>query len=432
MFRYLPEQASSSAADIDWLHNLITDLSVFFTVAIVGAMLYFAVRYRKRNGVDHETPQIRGSHFFEVVWTVVPTIICIFIGYYGVKFFLEAKRIPANALTVYATGRQWKWDFKYESGKKTTGDLVVPVNKPVKVVITSTDVLHNFAIPAMRVKSDAVKGQYTYVAFTPIKTGEYHIFCDQYCGKAHYAMLGTVRVVAEDEYSRWVNDLGEKEMNPIEKGKLIYTQKGCNACHSLNGTRVVGPTWLKLYGSARKFADGTTTTADENYIRESVLKPNAKIVEGYPANIMPAFEGQLSESDIIGIIAYIKSLDGSEPAAPASEAVAVVAKDLSKLKPEERGKLIYEEGKGAGPACKSCHSLDGSKIVGPSWKGLYGRQAKWTDGQSYTATDDYIKESIYVPNAHIVEGYAPGMIPYQGILNDDDVKDLIAFIKTVK
>ncbi len=437
MFRHLPEQASEIAAEVDWLHDWITDLSVFFTVAIVGAMLYFAVKYRKKNGQDHETPRILGSHFLEAVWTIVPTIICIFIAYEGVVIFNKMRKVAPNAVVLNAVGSQWKWDFEYENGKKAfiadgNGEFLLPVNKPVKIVLTSTDVLHSFFLPAMRVKSDAIKGQYTHVSFTPVRTGEYRLFCTEYCGKDHSAMYGMLRVVSEGEFERWVNDKSKKEVSPIQRGKALYVEKACKSCHSLDGTRVVGPTWLKLAGKTGKFSDGTTYTADEQYLRESILNPNKHIVEGFAPNMMPVFEGQLDETDLAALIAFIKSIDGSAPAAPAAAASAAPAVDTSTLSPEERGKLIYTSGKGAAAPCSSCHTLDGSKLVGPTFKGVYGRSGKFVDGTAYTVTDEYLKDSIVRPSAHVVEGYAPAMPPYEGLLSNEDISDVTSFLKTVK
>jgi cytochrome c oxidase subunit 2 len=430
MFRYLPEQASAHAADVDWIHHIITDLSLFFTVAIVGAMLYFAFRYRKKDGKNHETPQIRGSHFLEFVWTFVPTVISIFVAYEGVRIFNEMRVVPKDAIVINGFGSQWKWDFEYqENGKRTTGELVVPVNQAVKVVLTSRDVLHSFFVPEMRVKTDAIKGQYTYVSFTPIKTGVYRSYCTEYCGKDHWNMLAELRVVPEAEYTRWVNDKTEKEVAPFERGKILYVQKGCKSCHSLDGSRVVGPSWLKIYGENRKFIDGTSLIADEEYLRESILKPNQHVLEGYAPNMMPAYDGQLSESDITGLIAFIKAQDGSAPAPAATPAPQVETAALAT--PEERGKSIWQVGKGAAAPCSACHSIDGSKLVGPTFKGLYGKSGKFTDGGSYTADDAYIKDSILNPMEQVVEGYAPAMPPYQGTLSDDDIRDLIAFIKTL-
>lgn len=170
MFRFLPEQASAVAPEVDWLHNWITDLSVF-TVAICGAMLWFALRYRKRGEQHHETPRIEGNNLAEIIWTVVPTIISIFVAYYGVVIYFDMYRIPpgqeAEVVTINATGKKWDWSFQYANGKTTAGEFYVPVNRPVKVVLTAVDVLHSFYVPAMRVKRDAVPGQYSSVVFTP-------------------------------------------------------------------------------------------------------------------------------------------------------------------------------------------------------------------------------------------------------------------------
>lgn len=425
MFRYLPEQASKHAADLDWIHNWVTDISVISTALICGAMLYFAIVYRKKNGVDHETPQIRGSHFLEIIWTVVPTIICIFIAYYGVVIYQEMATPEPDALVINATGSQWKWEFEYDTGKRTFGELVVPVETPIKVLITSTDVLHSFFIPAMRVKKDAIQGQYTHVAFTPIQAGEYPIFCTEYCGVDHSAMLGKVRVVPKAEYTRWVNDLSEKAVPPVEKGKLLYSQQGCKSCHSLDGSRVVGPSFLKLFGTEEKLVGGGSVKVDENYLRESITLPNAKIVDTYPPGVMPAFT-KLTEDELRGIIAFIKAQDGTQVAAPAAAETAPAA-DNPNATPAEKGKKIYET-----KLCVTCHSLDGSKVVGPSFKGIYGRETKFADGSNAKVDDAYIKQSILEPAAKVVEGFPPAMPSFQGQLSDEDVKNVTEYLKTVK
>jgi cytochrome c oxidase subunit 2 len=424
MFRYLPEQASDFAHSVDSINNLITDISVFFTVLIVGAMIYFGIRYRRRGGVDHATPRIEGSHFLEVVWTVVPTIICIVVAVYGVYGFRVMREVPAGAIEINVTGRQWAWNFTYPSGKKTVDEFVVPVGKPIKLIITSEDVLHSFFVPAMRTKVDAVPGQYTYQWFRPIKTGDFQVFCTEYCGTKHSAMLAKLRVVSEAEFARWEADKG-RALSPAEQGEALVKLNACGSCHSVDGSAVVGPTFLKLYGRKGEFSDGQQYTADENYIKESILYPQAHVVKGYPnPSPMPAFEGKLSDEDITNIIQYIKSL---------SEAPKVVVakkqEDLSTMAPADRGKKYYQE-----KLCIGCHSLDGSRVVGPSFKGLYGKAGKFTDGGTYVADDAYITESILTPNAHVVEGYpAPSPMPaYEGQLSEEQVKDIIEFMKTLK
>jgi cytochrome c oxidase subunit II len=425
MFRYLPEQASEFAPTVDRIHNLVTDLSVFFTVAIVGTMLYFAVKYRRRGDHDHPTPRIEGSIFLEVIWTVVPTIICVIVAGYGVYGFNQLRDVPEDALEIQVWGQQWAWSFEYPNGKKTSGEFTVPVNKPVKLIISSRDVLHSFFVPGMRTKVDAVPGHFTMQWFKPVITGPQAVFCTEYCGTAHSNMMATMNVVSEAEYTMWVEDKGE-EMSPSEAGKALYTQNACNSCHSLDGSRLVGPSFLNLYGRKASLDTGAEYEANENYIRESILYPQNSVVAGYPKpSPMPAYEGRLSDEDIIKIIAFIKTLKGEAKAAP----VAPVVPNVASLSPVERGKLIYQQ-----KACIGCHSLDGTQVVGPSFKGLYGRSGETVDGASYVVDDSYIKESLYDPQKVVVKGYPKPspMPPYAGQMSDGDVADVIEFLKTVK
>ena len=427
MFRYLPEQASSHAHKVDWIHNVITDLSILFTVLIVGAMLYFAWKYRKKNGKDHETPDIHGDNRLEVIWTVVPTIICVFIGYYGIIYYHEIRTVPADAMTINVVGQKWWWDFEYENGKKTTGEFVVPVGKPVRLLMESKDILHSFFIPAMRVKSDVVPGQFTYISFTPIKTGVYQTFCTEYCGDNHWNMLAKLKVVSENEYETWLNDrsaeIKASKLDPSQLGAELYVSKGCNSCHSLDGSARVGPSFLKVFGSEKELVDGSKVLADEEYLRTSILEPNLQIVKGYNANMMPVFEGQLQDNELKGLIAFIKSLDGSKKIEV--ETVETESEDLSALSPEQRGEKLFQSN-----ACAACHSLDGSRLVGPSLKGLYGRSGELADGSKYTADDAYIKESILQPTAKVVKDYPPAMPPAN--LNDEQIADVISYLKTIK
>lgn len=429
MFRFLPEQASEFAPKVDWLNHLITDISVFFTVALVGAMIYFAVRYRRKGGVDHATDGIEGSHLLEIIWTVVPTVICIYVAAYGYIIYDDLRAIPADkdAVTINVQGQKWKWDFEYSNGKKTTGEFVVPVNEPVKLIMTSTDVLHSFFVPAMRVKNDVIPKQYTYLWFKPVQTGEYHTFCTEYCGTNHSGMLAKLKVVSKAEYERWLADDSEalkmSRMKPSDLGKELYVKKTCNACHSLDGSRLVGPSFLKLAGKQEELESGEKVTVDDNYLRTSMLNPNAQVVKGYtPA--MPSFTGQLNDDEIHALIAFIKTIDGSTKVEVAAARPAAVDPNMS---PADRGKQIYNT-----RLCMTCHSLDGSKVVGPSFKGLYGRSGKLADGSSYTADEAYIKNSILKPQAQVVEGYQPVMPGYEGQLDDKQIADVIEYLKTLK
>jgi len=431
MFRYLPEQASTFAPDVDWIHNWITDISVFFTFAIFGAAILFAILWRRKGGKDHSTPQILGDHRLETIWTVVPTLIVIFIAVEGIVVHKEMRTPPENAIPISVTAQQFAWNFEYPNGKKTTNELTVPVGEPVRFSMRSKDVIHSFFIPAMRVKNDVLPSMFSSVWFEPVKTGTYQGFCTEYCGAGHSTMLFKVNVVSRAEYDRWVDDNSKEfmmtRMSAEDKGRELYVSKTCNTCHSIDGSPRVGPSFAKLWHKKEKLSDGTEVLIDENYIENSIVNPQVQVVDGF-APVMPAFEGQVTVDEIKALIAYIKSLEKTEVAPAATQAAAVVAPaDLSKLTPEERGKLLTEQ-----KACIACHSLDGSKLVGPSFKGAYGRKEKLADGSTITVDDAYIKNSILDPVSQIVEGFAPAMPPFQGQLDDDQIGDIISYMKTFK
>lgn len=426
MFRYLPPQASEFANKVDWMNNLITDLSVFFTVAIVGAMIYFAIKYRAKGGVNHETPQIKGSHTLEAIWTIVPTLICIYIAVYGAQIYHEMRQVDANAYEINVWSRQWKWDFEYPNGKKTSDEVVVPVNKPVKFSLHSKDVLHSFFLRDMRVKADAIPGRITYVSFKPLLTGTYDIFCTEYCGLQHSGMIGKLKVVSDAEFERWLNDNSEAEaasrMSPAKLGAKLYTEKGCNACHSLDGSRLVGPSFKGLFGREEHMSDGSVIKVDENYILESINNPNAKVVATYTPNLMPSFQGQLNDAELNALVTYLKDVESVKPAFVPKP--IVVANSDVVLTPLELGKKLYNE-----KTCVACHSIDGSKMVGPSFKGIMGRGEKLTDGSTIVVDEAYIRKSIKEPGAQIVEGYQPVMPPMG--LADAEIDAIIVYLKSL-
>lgn len=310
MFDYMPVQASSWAANVDWINNFITNGSVLCTVLICGTMLYFAVKYRRRSP-EQSTPYITHNASLETVWTLIPTIGVIYIFYFGFSTYREMRTPPANALEIMVDAYSWRWDFQYPNGKKTTNELYVPVGRPVRFVMTSHDVLHSFFVPAMRVKEDVRGGVYSYLWFTPIMTGTFPIFCAEYCGTQHSAMRATLHVVSEEEYLDYTLDRGpEPELPPQELGKKIFTNKACTACHSIDGTTVVGPSLKGLFSGSkdRQFEDGTTGVIDENYVQESILYPDTKIVKGFADKKMSSFKDQLTETELKNLIAYLKTL----------------------------------------------------------------------------------------------------------------------------
>jgi len=435
MLGLLGEQGSDFAYKVDYANDIVTIISVVCTVAIVGAMLYFAVKYRQRDGVDHETPAIEGNNALEVIWTVFPTLVCIWVAWLGYDSFVDLRTPPPGAMEVNVTGRKWAWDFQYKNGKRTTSELVVPVGEPVKLIMTSKDVLHSFFVPVMRTKMDVIPGRYTHEWFRPIKTGDFQVFCTEYCGNEHSKMLARLKVLPKAEFERWLADDSEERklaaMKPSDRGKELYVAKQCVTCHSLDGSPRVGPSWLKLFGKQGQLASGDKYTADENYIRESILNPQAKTVAGYPAMGMPSYQGQLSDDDLTGIIEFIKTIDGSQkievaPAAPPKKADAA----LASMTPAERGKALVAD---SSNMCLTCHSLDGSKVVGPSFKGLWGRKEKLSDGSEVQVDAAYIKESVWKPAAKIVAGYGPAMpAMYEGKLTDENLNDIIEYLKTLQ
>ncbi len=303
----MPVQASEWAARVDWLNDFITYISAFCTIAITAVMIYFMWRYRRKSETQ-QTEYITHNALLETVWTVIPTIVCIFVFWYGFEVYHEQRTPPANAEEILVEGYQWGWNFEYSTGKKGSGELVVPLGKATRLVMRSKDVTHSFFIPSMRVKEDVLASAYSYLWFTPIKTGEFPIFCTEYCGLSHSGMLAKLKVVEPEVFQDFINERSAEDLPPAELGKKLFTQKGCIGCHSVDGSAKVCPSLYQIFGHEVEFADGTKLVGDENYLEESILNPNAKIVKGYPPNLMQSYKGQLEDKELAGLIAYIKSL----------------------------------------------------------------------------------------------------------------------------
>ena len=315
IFDWMPEQASTWAKDVDWVNNLINFLSLICTVAIVGLAVWFAFRYRQSRVGDRALTHVDHSTSIEVIWTIIPTLVCFYLFYYGYAVYGEMRNPPANALEINVEGWKWAWRFEHSSGKTESKTLVVPVNKPVRLIMTSRDVHHSFFIPAMRVKEDIIKGRYHYVWFEANRTGEFPIFCTEYCGTEHSSMLGTLKVVPEAEYLSYIHGVSDDELPLEEVGAKVF-DGNCKTCHSIDGSKVIGPTFKKLAGSERKYIDDQgksgAAVADENYLLESILYPQKKIAVGFEnASPMIAYKGLLSEREINGVIAYLKAINKS-------------------------------------------------------------------------------------------------------------------------
>lgn len=310
---WIPEVASNLASKVDGVLLVITIMSVVFFILITVLLVYFSIKYRRRSEND-ETPYITGSEPLEIIWTVIPSILLIVLFIYGYVVYMDMRTPPEDAVDINVVGKQWLWEFDYYNGKKTLNELYVEQNVPVRMVMRADDVLHSFFVPQFRVKQDIVPGRYTQLWFTPTKVGTFDLFCAEYCGTGHSMMIAKVNVLSPEAYEIWENGLPGDDgaavsgLTPVELGEKIYNEKGCNACHSLDGSVVLGPSFKGLYGREVELEDGTTVAADENYIQRSILEPQAEMVKGFQP-VMPSFKGILSEDDIAALIAYMKTLN---------------------------------------------------------------------------------------------------------------------------
>src|ERR1700730_5385403 len=304
---FQPEQASTIARSVDQLYFFLTAITLFFTALIFSVIFYFMIKYRRR--LPDERPKaIEGSFPLEVLWTAIPTLIVAMIFVWGSVLYFRNSEAPKGSMEIFVTGKQWMWKVEHPEGQREINELHVPLGRPVKLTMTSEDVIHDFFVPAFRVKKDVLPGRYSSLWFEPTKLGTFHLFCAQYCGAFHAGMLGSVIVVEPDEYERWLAGSVQGE-TPEAAGEKLFRENGCITCHLADGTGPA-PSLLGVYGNTVHLTNGQTVTADDAYIRESILSPNAKIVNGYKP-IMPSFQGQLTEEQILDLIAYIRSLGRS-------------------------------------------------------------------------------------------------------------------------
>lgn len=302
-----PEQASSVAGQVDAFYLFLVLITTFFSLLIALLILFFIIRYRQRPGQEAE--QIHGSTLLEIVWTVIPLGISMVIFVWGAVLYYHIENPPINALEIYGVGKQWMWKFQHPGGQREINTLHVPTGRPVKVTLISQDVIHDFFVPAFRVKTDVLPNRYVYSWFTATTPGSYHLFCSQYCGTKHSAMIGEVVVMKPDDYAAWLAS-GKAEGSLASMGEKLFQEFGCVTCHRADsGAR--GPNLLGLYGRPVRLSDNRVVVADDNYIRESILNPNAKIVNGFQP-IMPTFQGVVSEEGLIQITEYIKHLSAQE------------------------------------------------------------------------------------------------------------------------
>ncbi len=305
---WLPDQVSTIAAEIDSLFYFILYWVVFFFVLVTAATFYLSWKYKGKNkkgltsALDHNTT-------LEVVWTIIPLILVMIVFFWGARTYIKMNIVPYNAMEVNVTAQKWFWTFTYKEGFTNANELVVPVNKPVKLIMNSQDVLHSFYVPDFRVKMDIIPNRYMMLWFEPTKIGEYDIFCTEYCGRSHSEMLGKVRVLSKSDYNKWLveSNVVDESTPLLELGEKIYKKNACYTCHSTDGSTVIGPSFKGIWGTTMNHTDGSTAVVDENYIRESLIDPQTKIVNGYQP-VMPSYKNILRDREIQGVIEYIKSL----------------------------------------------------------------------------------------------------------------------------
>ena len=305
-------RASNLAEGVDKAFLFIFIIAFIFIIGITVFMIWTVIHFSRKKG--KEAKQFRGSMKLEVLWTGIPLILVMLMFWIGWKGFAPMRKVPADAMVVKAIGRMWEWEFVYSDSLRSK-ELVLPINKPVKLDLVAEDVNHSLFIPAFRVKEDVVPGYDNWLWFTPNYIGNYEILCTEYCGLLHSAMVSQTRIVEQDEYDKWFEELKAASFVPEPDGLKLLRSTGCLACHSLDGSKLVGPSFAGFYGSQRTVTAGgaqKTVTADDAYIKRSIYEPNEEVVEGYARNLMQSYRTLLTEEQIGIITEYLKTLVKNE------------------------------------------------------------------------------------------------------------------------
>lgn len=400
--------AFEAVRKVDTAFIVIIGISLLILLFITFLMVYFLIRYRKsKNPVPSD---IRGNTLLEIIWTTIPVLIVLSMFYFGWSGFKALRTVPKDATKISVKARMWSWLFEYGNGKKSN-KLYVPLNKSILLELTSEDVIHSFYVPAFRIKMDTVPGMSTYAWLKAEKEGEFDIFCAEYCGRGHANMLSKLIVMPEDKFYAWLKE-GEEA---VQEARQILDTYGCLSCHSLDGTVLVGPSLKDIFGKeVTVLEDGKEKKikVDGEYFKESVFFPEKKIVKGFDAS-MPSYDGQISDVELDKIIHYLGE-DYFED---------------NKSEHNDKGKQLVET-----EGCMSCHSTDGSIIVGPSFKGLINRQTNIKrDGKliSITADEDYLYNSIVKPDKDIVDGFDNIMPPYNH-LSEEEIESIVKYLESLK
>ncbi len=320
---FLPEQASAHARSVDQLHFFVIGTTMVAAAGVFATAVFFLVRYRRRSETE-KTPEVKPRLVHEVLFVGVPLFFFLLWFAIGFPLFVNLQTPPPGAMDVYVQGKKWMWKFAYPGGPSSIDVLRVPAGRPVRLLLTSRDVIHSFFVPQLRLKQDALPGRYTQTWFEADRPGRYDVFCAEYCGLGHSAMLGQLIVMPADEFDQWLSEqrrgiAQSQDASPIpgepvlagssvvDEGRRAAAEQGCMKCHSVDGSRHIGPTWVDLYLRREKLKDGRTVVADEAYLTRSMMDPGADVVAGYQ-NVMPTFQGRLTPPEAAAIVEYIKSL----------------------------------------------------------------------------------------------------------------------------
>lgn len=308
-FPIFPSEASTNAAQVDHLYFFLTAMSVFLMAVILGPMIFFLFKYRRGNKADRSPLHISTTKI-EVTWTVLPFLLSMGIFAWGARVYFNIEVPPQNVLEINVVGKQWMWKIQHQEGNREIDELHLPIGRSVKLTLASEDVIHDFFIPAFRIKQDVVPGRFTTEWFTPTRVGQYHLFCAQYCGTDHSRMIGTVYVMNPADYEDWLNK-GGVHNTLAQSGATLFRELGCSGCH-MGNSAVHAPRLEGLYGKQVPIQDGRFLIADDKYLRDCILEPATQVVAGYPP-LMPTFKGRVTEGELFELIAYIKSLAYQQP-----------------------------------------------------------------------------------------------------------------------
>ena len=311
-FPLFPPNASSVATEVDLLYLFITAVSAFFVVVVAALVVIFAVKFHRRHP-DEVGADIHGSLALELTWTFIPFVLSMVMFFWGADLFYRLARPPVDSMEVFVVGKQWMWKVQHPEGVREINELHVPVGRNVRITLGSEDVLHDYSIPAFRVKMDAVPGKLTTLWFKATVPGTYHIFCAEYCGTKHSGMIGQVYAMEPQAYEAWLaGGSGGPAVPPAQAGEKLFSgpNYGCATCHKADG-KGPGPALAGVYGSQVELTDGRKVLADDNYLRESIMVSAAKVVKGFQP-VMPPFQGVISEEQVIQLVAYIKSLKAAD------------------------------------------------------------------------------------------------------------------------